>query len=77
MDHWNKTIHINGNKPCLVGLVKTMTVSASGDGFGVSSLSSSSSLDSASVFYNKTTNFFLQLLGHTIKLRKTWIGFTP
>ena len=58
VDHWNKTIQINGNKPCLAGLVKTMTVSASGDGFGVSSFSSSSSLDSASVFYNKTTNFF-------------------
>jgi len=42
-----RTVH---NKPWFPGLVKRITVSASGDGFGVSSFSSSSSLPSASVF---------------------------
>jgi len=41
------------NKPWLHGFVKRITVSASGDGLGVSSFSSSSSLASASVFYTK------------------------
>lgn len=60
------------NKPWLEGLVKRITVSASGDGLGVSSFSSSSSLASASVFYRKTKSkkCFKQILSIVKQVNK-------
>ena len=65
---WNELVpewkSLGYDVPWLAGLVKRMTVSASGDGLSASSFSSSSSPPSASVFWKCESNIIGFLLLH-------------
>ena len=65
---WNELVpewkSLGYHVPWLAGLVKRMTVSASGDGLSASSFSSSSSPPSASVFWKCESNIIHFLLLH-------------
>ena len=78
---WNELVpewkSLGYHVPWLAGLVKRMTVSASGDGLSASSFSSSSSPPSASVFWKCESNIIGFLLLHVRLLWKAGLWNSP
>ena len=78
---WNEPVpewkSLGYDVPWLAGLVKRMTVSASGEGLSASSFSSSSSPPSASVFWKCESNIIDFLLLHVRLLWKAGLWNSP
>ena len=78
---WNELVpewkSLGYDVPWLAGLVKRMTVSASGEGLSASSFSSSSSPPSASVFWKCESNIIDFLLLHVRLLWKAGLWNSP